>query len=501
MICCVNVIFLSNLFIGYAKCQPEGSDKLQKAIWLYEHENYEEALEAFTDLSAADQQSSIIAYYLGMTYKQLQDFLSARKYLEAAVTLSPRINNAFPELINLLYQLNELEEAKKWIAIAEKDSIVPAKIFFLKGLVLLKQGNDSDGAIAAFDAAELFDPGLAGTLMYYKGLAYMQSKRLKEARNAFQNIVTAEPGTDLGQFSNEYINAIVRKEEAEKRLRGSIGAALHYDSNVIQMPEDPAAGSSLTGSKKDWRHVYTAQLDYALMSTDSVALKAGYSAYFAKQFELSYYDTLSQDISFQPSLKHKFGTVATPVHFNKVHLDDRSYLDLAGAGIVNTVPIGSNKLGQLSFQYNFKNYLFAVSQPDEKRDANEFLWSAGWYRFFGKNQDGMVNIRYTGNYDRTKGANWRYWGNRMSVGTTVPVFKKTKLSLAGDYFYQDYTNTNTIYSECRKDNVLTLSSLLAYDLTKDVQLQLSYTYVDTRSSIHVYRYKRDVSGIGIKYSF
>ena len=96
---------------------------LEQAIWEYKHENYEEAYALLKTLRKKDPQSSLVAYYLGITCKQLQNFGEARPNLEAAVTLRPRVKNALMELIDLLYKKGDIEEAKKWIAGGEKEKI------------------------------------------------------------------------------------------------------------------------------------------------------------------------------------------------------------------------------------------------------------------------------------------------------------------------------------------------------------------------------------------
>jgi hypothetical protein len=53
-----------------------------------------------------------------LTHKRLQDYQAARPYLEAAVMMSSGIKNALPELMDLLYQLDRLQEAKTRVSMA-----------------------------------------------------------------------------------------------------------------------------------------------------------------------------------------------------------------------------------------------------------------------------------------------------------------------------------------------------------------------------------------------
>jgi len=167
----LSAILLTFLFSGVypsfsVEDSPEGRKSLEQAIWEYKHQNYEEAYDILKELREKQPQSSMAAYYLGITCKQMQNYTEAKPNLEAAVTLKPKIKNALPELIDLLYKKGQLEEAKKWIEVAEGEDIHPAQTAFFKGLVLLKEGEDIDGAIESFEKAKTLDPSLAQTVDY-----------------------------------------------------------------------------------------------------------------------------------------------------------------------------------------------------------------------------------------------------------------------------------------------------------------------------------------------
>ena len=78
-------VTLAGLFCAQGFCENGASvsadEKLQQAIWDYKHENYEEALELLKPLRKEQPESTLIAYYLGITYKQLQDYNKARPNL------------------------------------------------------------------------------------------------------------------------------------------------------------------------------------------------------------------------------------------------------------------------------------------------------------------------------------------------------------------------------------------------------------------------------------
>lgn len=499
------VVFFLSLSISIfsaiiSKALAQETSKLEKAQWAFQHENYEEALPLFKELQAENPQSSEIAYYLGLTYKRLQDYLAAKQPLEAAVTLPSPVKNALLELIDLLYQCDKIDEAKKWITEAEKEFVTPAQTAFFKGLVTLKEGKDPEGALKSFEEAEKLDPSLAQTTKYQKALAYMQLKNFKLAKDYFKQIVVKDPTADLAGYANEYINALTLTEEAAQPFHGNIGYALQYDDNVVYQPNDQALKTGVF-EHRDWRHVYTAQADYNLKPSDFFNLKMGYSFYGTKQNYIGFYDVMSYDIPIQPVFHFEKTTVAFPIHYNYVSVNNRKYLGTTGLSNLDNFMIGTTQMLQAQFQYNIKDYPWATSIYDDKKTGRECLASLGWFNFFGKNLGGYVNLRFAKNYEDTAGRNWTYQGERLTFTSVVPLVEKLKWDFVFDYFRQDFAKRNTDYNKYRSDDVYTISNLLAYEIFKNTELQLQHTYVYDGASIGIYKYHKNVFGFGVKYQF
>ena len=110
-------------------------------------------------------------------------------------------------------------------------------------------------------------------------------------------------------------------------------------------------------------------------------------------------------------------------------------------------------------------------------------------------------MRYGANRDWTVGSNWNYIGNRVTAAVLVPVLDKFNWTVSGDMFFQGFTRTNTIANICRKDQVYTISTLLAYKIYKDSEIQAQYTYVKDDSNLSIYSYNRNVTSIGVEIKF
>jgi len=70
-----------------------------------------------------------------------------------------------------------------------------------------------------------------------------------------------------------------------------------------------------------------------------------------------------------------------------------------------------------------------------------------------------------------------------------------------DYFRQDFTKEHTVYHKGRHDNIVTVMNLLAYQICRDTELQLQHSYIYDMASIGVFKYKKNIYSIGVKYSF
>lgn len=494
----LTTIFLLSTLILPSLSLAKDNPYLEQGISLYRQENFDEALPLLKKAREEDPNSSLAAYYLGITYKQLQNYKEAKSSLIDAVTLTPKIKEALLELTEVLYQLGELDKAKKYIEIAEKENIRPAQIAFLKGLVLLKEGSNLD-AVEAFKKAKEIDPALQQTADYQIGIAYLKEKKFEEAKGVFKEVIVVDPNTDLAAFANRYVEALEKKKEAEKPFRFTIGLAGQYDDNVLLKPSDATVAADIT-NEDDFREVVTFRGEHRKKFTEKFGLNSQYSLYYAHQNSIGLYDVLSNSITETPTYYFNRGTVGLPLSYNYTHVGEKKYLSAFTVNPLLNLIFGKTQMGQLSFKYQRKDFLRSPTNADENRDSNDFGGGLGWFLFFAENK-GFFNLRYEINKDDTEGNNWQYLGNRVNATVLYPFFEKFKISIFGDAFIQDFSNTHTVFNVEREDKVYTASTMLAYNFWKDSELQFRYTYVKDNSNITVYNYDRNVYSVGIEYKF
>src|SRR4030067_2608322 len=226
---------------------PQQADYLKQGAANLKEENYEEAVDDLKKAREVDPNSSIAAFYLGVAYKKIQDYKEGRVHLRDAIALTPTVKEAVMELADVSYQLGNMDEALETLEIAEREGIAPAQAAFLKGLVLLKQGKNTE-AIESFKKSKSTDNKLAASADYQIGVANLQEGRLSDAREIFKEIIVRDPNSNLSQFANQYIEAITRRLKEERPFRVSVGLEHQYDDNVLLKPGESAAAAGITNA-------------------------------------------------------------------------------------------------------------------------------------------------------------------------------------------------------------------------------------------------------------
>jgi len=473
---------------------------LERGIGLYKHENYDEALPVLKQAKEEEPDSTLAAFYLGLNYKQLQNYRLAIPHLREAVTKSPKIKGALIELIDCLYQYNELEEAHRWVEEAEREGIRPAQIAFLKGLIRVKESK-YPAAVESFEKAKALDRSMEQSADYQIGIAHLKSKRYADAKKAFAGVIDVEAASPLAKFATEYMDAITLREESlGKPWRFAFGTFWEYDDNVVLKPDLDSAALNIA-DEADWRTVYTTNTEYTHRSDDDrFSLKAGHLLYFAKQNDLGFYDTLTNSVVLQPNFYSENDVWSFPVAYTHTIVDDRSYLSTPSvSGVYNHV-FGENNMGQVYAKYDNKNFMWTPSTADEDRDANGAGAGAGWYTFFAQRK-GFVNVRYGLDRQWTEGNNWDHLGHQVYTTAQVPWGDKLKVNVTGGVFFQDFTNTHTVFGVGRRDDVYTASTQIAYEFLKDWEFQVRYTHVQADSNIDIYEYSRNIYGAGVEVKF
>lgn len=494
--------FLLAQIVNQVQIRLSQNSNLSKGIEQYKEENFEEALEFLKKARQEDPSSSLAAFYLGLAYKQLMNYKEASLNLRDAANLKPPIKEGVVELIEVLYNLNELKEAKNWIDVAEREAIKPAQTAFLKGLILLKENNNLE-AIKSFERSKQMDPSLTTVADFQIGVAYLKEKNLKEAREKFRAIVIVSPESDLAAFAREYEDAITKRLALEREWRLNAGIAYQYDDNVILNPEIEIVGIP---KGEDWAAVATFSAGYAPRIPGPWTLNTQYSLYLNRHRRIETHDIMSHTFTIVPGYNFKNASLNLFLSYNYTWLNDQRYLYSISASPQLNIALGGNNIGQISAGYSKKEFILTETftgisiSPDEDRDADVFDASAGWIYLFSGGR-GFLNLKYEFSIENTDGRNWSYIGNRGSANILIPLLANLKMNISGEVFHQDYRDIHTIFDVKRKDKIYSASGVISYEFYKGASFLLQYAHIRDDSNIPIYDYKRNIYSAGIEYRF
>jgi len=472
---------------------------LDKGIEEYKAENYEEAIDTLLTVRYQQPTSSIAAFYLGITFKQIKDYRQAEIHLRDAVKLTPPVKDAYLELAEVLYTTDNLSEARNWIAKTEQEGIKPAYTSFLKGLIFLKEGSTNE-AIDAFNKAKALDTSLSQSADFQIALAQIKKQRFDDAKKSLQTLQTIDPTSDLASFAKEYEKSLSRSLVMYKPWQFRAGVAYQYDDNVILKPSSGIAGVDVSG-EKDSSIVGTFNVFYRPLLSEPYFLTCMYDLYTNTYFNLNTYNIFSQTLSVTPGVNIKNGSLSFPVSYAYILVHERGYMGLFTARPTVQIAIQPEHIAQFSIGYDKRDLFDSPIDDDENRDGGIFNLSAGYIHPY-KEGKGIFSLLYEYSNDDTEGKNWANVGNRFSLSLLIPeLTRRINLILSGDIFLQDYKNTNTVFDKDREDKTYTASATVLLQILQGLNLNLQYTYVRADSNIAVYDYDRNIYTAGFEYRF
>jgi tetratricopeptide (TPR) repeat protein len=520
------ILILTFFIFGLTAFAAYAQTPFEKGMKDFKNENYEEALESLIEARKLEPTSTTAAFYLGLTYKIMENYKEAVTNLRDAVNFNPPVKEALVELIDSLYQIENIEEANKWIKVGEKEGIAPARIQFLKGLALVKENKNED-AITAFEKAKVLDKTVAQAADFQIATAYMKIGKLKDSQKRFKSLVALDPTSDLATYARDYDRAVTDKIEAERPFRFNVSLGYKYDSNVNARPSsgtvfDNPNNSSLVAGQEDTalnatlRAVYFAPFSFKTPYNLAVQYSLSADRYMRRDD----YNLAQQSLSITPGYSFSRAVFTAPLIFGYINLQREKGDDflnklswwaetryLLTMGVTPTVRYMVNNKNILELNYGYMRNKYynttdsmAVRDPDEDRDGESNSGSLGWTYLF-KEGTGLLTLKYTYTAMGTDGYNWSYNEDRFSLSFIYPLKKDLKLQYSSDASFTKYKHDNTIFDIRRRDDTFTNSIGLIYTLFKNTDIIGQFTYTKDNCNISTYDYDRYVASIGIEFRF
>lgn len=486
---------------------PAAGASLDTAIEQYKLENYEEAIAILTRVRKQDPKSTAAAFFLGLSHKQAMDFVAAADNLRDAVTGSPPIKEALVELIEVLYRLPDdkhLVEAKRWLAVAEREKIDPAKIAFLSGLVKQREKRFVE-AIVDFERAKELDPSSSQSADVQIGLCYVSDKKLQLAAERFRLAVVHDPSSDLGGFARRYQDAVERRIEIEKPFHYSVSFFGQYDSNLVLKPNEASLATGITDeSSATW--TASARVDYAPILENNWLFNASYV--FSSDWHDNHsttHDVINNTITMAPG--YNFGDYAlnlSTTYSYALLKNPRydSYLGYLNIGPLYRRLLNQEQIIEAFAGYTKSEYFQPPLTAEENRNSEGLLASLSWIWLY--RQDGFLNLKYAYSNENAIGVNWQNSGHRISANIAYPLgdyLKGLKLQASAQAFWQNYDNDHTVFLVKREDRNYMGAVGLNWEVREKTNLVVQYMKTRAESNVGIYDYDRDQVTAGIEYTF
>ena len=483
------------VFVGGAA----SAQGLDEAISQYRAENYEEALGILKAIPQDGPQASVAAYYLGLTYKQTGDLRQAAYYLERALRLSPRINDAYTELAAVLLSLGDVDGAGRIVDEAQGAGFQSGALTFLRGLVLTRHG-ETGRAREAFLAAKAMDPRLTARVDLQLAMLDVQERRFAAARQTLQALAKVAPDTEIGQFAREYDTALANMMDAHKTWRVTLGLQGQYDDNVILKPSNDIPGGIST-QEDDWAMVGTFRAEYSPLLEGPWTFFGQLTATTVIHEHISTHDLTSTGLTLIPGRMLSPNTQVTlPVSATSAWLEGSHYSTTVGVRPTLLTTLTPGHLLQGWVGATRRELVEDALLDDENRDGVLGVAGLIYLKPFAGGA-GLFSLGYELSRDETDGVNWRNTGHRGTASLLLPLVEKLSATASLDVQWQDFDGEHTVFATHRQDTTTTASLGLIWRPWDWGKITAQYTFVDAQSSIAIYEYQRYLYSLGIEATF
>ncbi|HEX6624269.1 MAG TPA: tetratricopeptide repeat protein, partial [Pyrinomonadaceae bacterium] len=181
-------------------------DAINNGQALMAAEKYKEAVVELEKALPALPDNMSLKQVTAQAYYKAGELKKAIELLEV-VTKSPESNNGLVLLLTNLYLENgQLDEAKALLGTLPPDAITDPTVYMNIGILFLNKNNPGE-AVNYLTSAVDMDMTRADTL-YYRGLAYLQQKKNKEAKADFEKVLQLSPDSAEGRDAKQLIDSL-----------------------------------------------------------------------------------------------------------------------------------------------------------------------------------------------------------------------------------------------------------------------------------------------------
>lgn len=354
---------------------------------------------------------------------------------------------------------------------------------------------EADGYLKRALASEPADPQTNLEL----GIFYYNRQIFAEASDYFESARELAPGSEYARKAGEYLG----KMQAGKELkRWSLGISVgeQYDSNVTIIGNNSPLPEGIT-RKSDWKNLVYLNGRVTLIKTDKAEASAGYSLYQTLHYRLSDFNITQNlaDLSYAYNLSPAV-RIGAAYRFEYILVGGKDYD--AGHSIGPSVTISEGKGFSTEVQYRYKYTRFkndTLFTTNSDRTGQNSLFGIVQTVPVGDAVRGEIGYAY--DRDLAREDFWKYDGNKGFASLNIMLPARFFVNVYGEYYAKDYDGITPGAGKARKDKTGTFSVSATRFFSDAVGVSLSETFINNRSNIDDFQYKRYLTSLLVHVRF
>jgi tetratricopeptide (TPR) repeat protein len=497
-----------------AQLPSESDVYVDRGILAHEAKQYNEALQDFQEALRLSPDNINALYYTGLTYTVLQQPSAAQAVLEQARKLAPGDADVAFQLGVVYFLQQQYDRAEPLFRqVYAGQPRRPNLGYYLGFIEYRKQAYQE--ALGLFRATVPSDENFAQLTRFYAGLSLSALGFAGQARSEIEEALRLQPASPLTAPAERFREVLGPAVKAERNFHIDAKVGVYYDSNVAVVPGpsgDIVAQAARQASHKTSGELGYLRFEYLPLRTPDWEASVSASVLQTVNNEVSGFNTTDVNGGGALAYKTTIRNIPTVGGLNFAY----DYFALSGHSYLNQyslIPFMSmlwdaTNLSQLQFKFQGQDFIHqTLVTPEDNR--NGFDYMAGVMHFFRFQGDQhFLKLGYQFDWDKTRGDNWTYFGNRFLVGAqyTLPWWG-IRIRDDFDAHLRSYRSLHSYLppncAPCVRRNDKELNNLLSVskDLPYNITLSLEYLFDRNFSNLALYDYTRHVVSLNASWRY
>lgn len=467
-----------------------------KGVLAYNQKRYAEAEDLLRQALQARPDDAAAALWLGATLNRLGRHAEALEQLTQARTLDPEQVGVDYEVGVAHFGLKQYGRAVKALERAVEQEPERAMAHYYLGLAQHRRGAYRSAVPQLQRAAELA-PQLAPVARFYTGVGYYRQGYLVQARDAFTQVLDAEPDPALAESARRFLDQIAAVLGGQKPYFAQVGGMFQHDSNVVLATGNSVLPSGIS-HKGDDRWVLFASAGRNARPS-GWGMDGVYRLYQSFHQELSAFDVQNHDVDLGVDYGWPRARARLGYGFGLTRVESDTYLRQH-----RLTPSLSLQRGEQTWAFRYEvaflDFDNVTSAPgNDARDGINHLLGVDWARPVAGS--GQLRLGYAFN-NRLSGSNaseddWAYQGHALSAAVGLAWRLHWRAGLVTSYELQRYGHPNQFSPTGKKrdDEVAQVQVSASRDIGRHAALAAQYLYVRDASNVSSFDYTRNIFSV------